>query len=117
MTKLNLIGLSVDELRLALEQSGVGTKAVAMRARQVWNWIYVHCSRDFASMSNLAKDFRCLLDERFQLSRPQVVTEQVSSDGTRKWLLKGEEGAAEFETVFIPEPGRGTLCISSQVGC
>jgi 23S rRNA (adenine2503-C2)-methyltransferase len=116
MTHRNLIGLSVDELKSALEESGVVPRAVAMRANQLWNWIYVHGARDFASMSNLARDYRGLLTERFTLAHPHVVTEQVSSDGTRKWLLKGE-GAAEFETVFIPEPGRGTLCISSQVGC
>jgi 23S rRNA (adenine2503-C2)-methyltransferase len=112
----NLIGLSFDDLRVALTGAGMPEKAVAMRARQLWNWIYVHGARDFASMSNLAKDFRSDMAERFTLARPAIVTEQISSDGTRKWLLKGESGA-EFETVFIPEPGRGTLCVSSQVGC
>jgi 23S rRNA (adenine2503-C2)-methyltransferase len=87
-----------------------------MRLRQLWNWIYVHGARDFASLTNLAKDFRALLADRFSLARLEVVTEQLSSDGTRKWLLRGE-GGVEFETVFIPEPGRGTLCVSSQVGC
>ncbi len=86
-----------------------------MRVRQLWNWIYAHGARDFASMTNLAKDFRALLSERFTLARLEIVTEQISTDGTRKWLLKG--GGQEFETVFIPEPGRGTLCVSSQVGC
>jgi len=111
-----LIGRSADELRRVLMEAGVTERASAMRARQLWNWIYVHGARDFASMSNLAKDFRGLLSERFSLARPEVVLEQVSSDGTRKWLLRGE-GGVEFETVFIPEPGRGTLCVSSQVGC
>jgi 23S rRNA (adenine2503-C2)-methyltransferase len=112
----NLVGFSFDDLRAALTEAGVPEKSVAMRARQLWNWIYVHGARDFASMSNLAKDFRSDMAERFTLARPGIVTEQISSDGTRKWLLKGE-GGAEFETVFIPEPGRGTLCVSSQVGC
>ena len=112
----SLIGLSRDELRRTLVDAGVPEKAAPMRTRQLWNWIYVHGARDFASLSNLARDFRALLSERFSLARPEVVTEQVSGDGTRKWLLRGE-GGAEFETVFIPEPGRGTLCVSSQVGC
>ncbi len=87
-----------------------------MRARQLWNWLYVHGARDFAEMSNLAKPFRALLSESFSLARPEIVTEQISSDGTRKWLLRTGPGI-EFETVFIPEAHRGTLCVSSQVGC
>jgi 23S rRNA (adenine2503-C2)-methyltransferase len=113
--KTSLLGLSPDELRAALIEAGVAEKAAPMRVRQLWNWIYVHGARDFAAMTNLAKDFRSAMDERFTLARPVVVTEQVSNDGTRKWLLRG--GTQEFETVFIPEPGRGTLCVSSQVGC
>jgi 23S rRNA (adenine2503-C2)-methyltransferase len=110
-----LIGLSPDELHAALVGAAVPEKAVSMRVRQLWNWIYVHGARDFAAMTNLAKDFRTLLAERFTLARPEVVTEQVSSDGTRKWLLRSDGQA--FETVFIPENDRGTLCVSSQVGC
>jgi 23S rRNA (adenine2503-C2)-methyltransferase len=116
MAQLSLIGLSPDDLKSALLDAGVEPKAVAMRARQLWNWIYVHGARDFASMSNLAKDFRKEMEARFSLARPEVVTEQISTDGTRKWLLRAGPGV-EFETVFIPEPGRGTLCVSSQVGC
>ena len=116
MTPTNLIGESFDGVKAVLAESGVPERAVAMRARQLWNWTYVHGARDFTTMSNLAKDFRGLMAERFTVARPEIVTEQISSDGTRKWLLKGE-GGAEFETVFIPEPGRGTLCVSSQVGC
>ncbi len=82
----------------------------------MWNWIYVHGARDFGVMTNLAKDFRALMERRFSLARPEIVEEQISSDGTRKWLLRAGPGV-EFETVFIPEPGRGTLCVSSQVGC
>jgi len=111
----SLLGLSPDALKEALLAAGVPEKAAPMRVRQLWNWIYVHGARDFAAMTNLAKDFRVQMDEGLSLARPEVVTEQVSSDGTRKWLLRS--GGQEFETVFIPEPGRGTLCVSSQVGC
>jgi len=111
-----LIGMSFEALTAALAHAGVPEKAAPMRARQLWNWIYVHGVRDFASMSNLAKGMRALLGERFAIGRPEVVSEQISQDGTRKWLLRTEPGV-EFETVFIPEPGRGTLCVSSQVGC
>jgi len=112
----SLIGLSFDGMKAALAEAGVPENAVGMRARQLWNWIYVHGARDFTVMTSLAKDFRALLAEQFTLARPEIVTQQISEDGTRKWLLRGE-GGAEFETVFIPEPGRGTLCVSSQVGC
>jgi 23S rRNA (adenine2503-C2)-methyltransferase len=112
----SLIGLSPAELSAALTESGVPEKAARMRARQLWNWIYVHGARDFAGMSNLAKDFREQMTGKFTLARPEVVTEQISSDGTRKWLLKTGPGI-EFETVYIPEAERGTLCVSSQVGC
>jgi 23S rRNA (adenine2503-C2)-methyltransferase len=112
----NLLGLSPDELKTALIEAGVPENAASMRARQLGNWIYVHGARDFASMTNLAKDFRGEMAERFTVARPEVVTEQISNDGTRKWLLRCGPGV-EFETVFIPEPGRSTLCVSSQVGC
>ena len=114
--RMSLIGLSPDDLKTALVEAGIAQNAAPMRARQLWNWIYVHGARDFASMTNLAKDFRGLLAEHFTLARPEIVTEQISEDGTRKWLLRCGPGI-EFETVFIPEPGRGTLCVSSQVGC
>ncbi len=114
--KPSLIGLTQDELKSALIEAGVEPKAASMRVRQLWNWIYVHGARDFAAMSNLAKDFRKLLADRFTLDRSETVTEQISNDGTRKWLLRAGPGI-EFESVFIPEPGRGTLCVSSQVGC
>jgi len=110
-----LIGLTPAELKTALIASGVPEKAAPMRMRQLWNWIYVHGTRDFAGMTNLAKDFRAHAEEHFSLALPEIVTEQISADGTRKWLLKS--GGQEFETVFIPETERGTLCISSQVGC
>jgi 23S rRNA (adenine2503-C2)-methyltransferase len=114
--KLSLIGLGQAALKDALLAAGVPEKALAMRGRQLWNWIYVRGARDFAAMSNLAKDFRGLLEERFTLERPEIVTAQLSNDGTRKWLLRTGPGI-EFETVYIPEEDRGTLCVSSQVGC
>ena len=114
-TRTNLLGLSPAEMKAALLEAGVEPKSVSMRVKQLWNWIYVHGARDFASMTNLAKDFRALLETRFTLARPEIVTEQISNDGTRKWLLRS--GGQEFETVYIPESDRGTLCVSSQVGC
>jgi len=114
--RTSLIGLDRDALKAALAMAGVPAKSVTMRASQLWNWIYVHGARDFASMSNLAKDFRALLEASFTLDRPEIVTAQLSEDGTRKWLLKTGAGI-EFETVYIPEKDRGTLCVSSQVGC
>ncbi|HUE63942.1 MAG TPA: 23S rRNA (adenine(2503)-C(2))-methyltransferase RlmN [Rhizomicrobium sp.] len=114
--RLSLIGLDRGALKAALALAGVPEKSVPMRVNQLWNWIYVHGAKDFAAMTNLAKDFRALLEQSFTLSRPQVVTAQVSGDGTRKWLLRTGPGI-EFETVYIPESDRGTLCVSSQVGC
>ena len=87
-----------------------------MRARQLWNWTYVHGAREFGTMTNLAKSFRAEIEQHFTLARPEIVTEQISDDGTRKWLLRTAPGI-EFETVFIPEEDRGTLCVSTQVGC
>jgi 23S rRNA (adenine2503-C2)-methyltransferase len=116
MTPLPLIGLSFAELTAALEATGLEPKPARMRARQLWNWIYVHGVRDFASMTNLAKEFRSACAVSFSLARPDIVTEQISEDGTRKWLLRTGPGI-EFETVYIPEEDRGTLCVSSQVGC
>ena len=114
--KISLIGLDPAAMAAALVIAGVAEKSLKMRVRQLWNWIYVHGARDFSAMSNLAKDFRGDMDAHFTLARPEVVTEQISSDGTRKWLLKTGPGI-EFETVYIPESQRGTLCVSSQVGC
>jgi 23S rRNA (adenine2503-C2)-methyltransferase len=112
----SLIGLTPAALAAALTEAGVAEKNARMRARQLWNWTYVHGARDFAAMTNLAKDFRSQMADHFTLARPEVVTEQISNDGTRKWLLRTGPGI-EFETVYIPEADRGTLCVSSQVGC
>ena len=114
--RISLIGLDRGALKAALLKAGVPEKSASMRVNQLWNWVYVHGARDFASMTNLARDFRALLEHSFTLVRPEIVTAQVSEDGTRKWLLRAGPGI-EFETVYIPEKGRGTLCVSSQVGC
>ncbi|MBV9905525.1 MAG: 23S rRNA (adenine(2503)-C(2))-methyltransferase RlmN [Alphaproteobacteria bacterium] len=116
MSPTTLIGQTPDALKAWLIAAGVPEKAAPMRVRQLWNWVYVHGAKDFASMTNLAKDVRALFADNFTLARPEIVTEQISNDGTRKWLLRTGPGI-EFETVYIPEPDRGTLCVSSQVGC
>ena len=114
--RASLIGLDRGALKAALLNAGVPEKSAAMRVSQLWNWIYVHGAREFSAMTNLARDFRELLEQSFTLARPEIVTAQVSEDGTRKWLLRTGPGI-EFETVYIPEADRGTLCVSSQVGC
>jgi 23S rRNA (adenine2503-C2)-methyltransferase len=106
----------------ALELAGVAPGQRKMRADQLWNWIYARGARDFSALTNIAKGLRSGLGAHFTLDRPEIVTEQLSEDGTRKWLLRlkplrPEEPAPEIETVYIPETDRGTLCISSQVGC
>jgi 23S rRNA (adenine2503-C2)-methyltransferase len=114
--KANLVGMTRDQLRDALIAAGTPEKQAKMRVGQVWQWIYHWGKRDFAEMSNLAKDFRALLAENFVIELPQVVTRQISTDGTRKYLVR-IAGGHEVEVVYIPEENRGTLCISSQVGC
>jgi 23S rRNA (adenine2503-C2)-methyltransferase len=108
----NLIGL--DRQALAAEMAAIGMPA--FRARQLWHWIYHRGATDFAAMTSLAKDFRARLAEQFVIERPVIATAQHSVDGTRKWLLRFGDGQ-EVETVHIPEEDRGTLCVSSQVGC
>ncbi len=114
--RANLVGLPRADLAAALVAAGTPEAQATMRTRQIWQWIYHKGARDFAAMTNLAKEYRALLAERFSIARPEVVTRQVSADGTRKYLLR-IEGGHEIETVYIPETDRGTLCISSQVGC
>ncbi|MEY4870818.1 MAG: rRNA ((2503)-C(2))-methyltransferase RlmN [Pseudomonadota bacterium] len=114
--KPNLVGMTRDQMRAALVAAGTPEKQAKMRVGQVWQWVYHWGVRDFALMSNLAKDYRALLAEHFVLEVPEVVTRQVSEDGTRKYLVR-IAGGHEVETVYIPETDRGTLCISSQVGC
>ena len=114
--KQNLVGLTRDQLRDALIAAGTPERQAKMRVGQVWQWIYQWGVRDFAAMTNLAKDYRALLAEHFEVTVPEIVTRQISADGTRKYLLR-IAGGHEVEVVYIPEETRGTLCISSQVGC
>ncbi|MES2967834.1 MAG: 23S rRNA (adenine(2503)-C(2))-methyltransferase RlmN [Pseudomonadota bacterium] len=114
--KTNLVGLTRDQMRAALIDAGTPEKQAKMRVGQIWQWIYHWGVRDFAQMTNLAKDFRALLAEKFEIALPEVVTRQISGDGTRKYLVR-IAGGHEVEVVYIPETDRGTLCISSQVGC
>jgi 23S rRNA (adenine2503-C2)-methyltransferase len=112
----SLIGLSRAGLAARLRDLGVPERQMRMRASQLWSRLYVRGARDFAGMTDIAKELRGELAEAFTLDRPEIVTEQISVDGTRKWLLRLADGK-EVETVYIPEEDRGTLCISSQVGC
>jgi 23S rRNA (adenine2503-C2)-methyltransferase len=111
-----LVGLSRAALTERLASLGVPERQRRMRVSQLWSWIYVRGATEFADMTDVAKELRASLASRFTLARPRVVSEQVSVDGTRKWLLRLYDGK-EIETVYIPEEDRGTLCISSQVGC
>ncbi len=113
---VNLIGLTRNGLREALINAGTAEKQAGMRTGQVWQWLYQKGIRDFAQMTNLSKDYRAMLAETFVAEVPEVVTKQVSADGTRKYLVR-IAGGHEVEVVYIPEVDRGTLCISSQVGC
>jgi 23S rRNA (adenine2503-C2)-methyltransferase len=118
----SLAGLDRAGLAAALASVGVPEKAVKMRVEQLWHWIYLRGVTSFERMANVSKDLRAALGQAFTLDRPEVVVEQVSVDGTRKWLLRlpsdvpGQRGH-EVECVYIPEESRGTLCVSSQVGC
>jgi 23S rRNA (adenine2503-C2)-methyltransferase len=118
----SLVGLSRAELRAALAGIAVPEPKRKMRAQQIWSWLYVRGATGFDQMTTLSKELRRILDEHFTLARPEVVAEQISVDGTRKWLLRlpGErpgEAPHEVECVYIPDTERGTLCLSSQVGC
>ncbi|OJF96089.1 23S rRNA (adenine(2503)-C2)-methyltransferase [Pararhizobium antarcticum] len=117
----SLIGLSREDLGAALAGAGVPLKQVKMRVSQLWHWLYVRGVSDFDHMTNVSKDLRETLKRHFTIGRPEIVEEQISNDGTRKWLMRfpprGAGRPVEIETVYIPEEGRGTLCVSSQVGC
>ncbi len=121
LEKPNLVGMSREEMLHALIEAGVPDRQAKMRVQQVWYWIYVRGVSDFSDMTNLSKALRSDLSERFSLDRPELVEEQISVDGTRKWLFRfpprGAGAPVDIETVYIPEEGRGTLCVSSQVGC
>ena len=114
--RTNIVGLTRAQLREALIAAGTPEKQAKMRVGQIWQWVYYWGVRDFAAMTNLAKDFRALLADKFEIAVPEVVSRQISADGTRKYLVR-IAGGHEVEVVYIPEEGRGTLCISSQVGC
>ncbi len=117
----SLIGMDRAEMAEAMIASGVTEKQARMRVAQLWQWIYVRGHDSFDRMTNLGKDLRATLEKNFTLARPEIVEEQISTDGTRKWLFRfpsrGAGKPVEVETVYIPEEDRGTLCISSQVGC
>ncbi|MBK5565075.1 23S rRNA (adenine(2503)-C(2))-methyltransferase RlmN [Ensifer sp. SSB1] len=119
--KPSLIGLLREDMAKALVEKGVPERQVKMRVSQLWHWLYVRGVSDFDHMTNVSKDMREMLKQHFTIARPEIVEEQISGDGTRKWLLRfparGAGRPVEIETVYIPEEGRGTLCISSQVGC
>jgi len=117
----SLVGMTREALADALGEAGVPERQRRMRVQQIWQWLYVRGVQDFDAMTTLSKELRTALSERFTLARLEVAAEQISVDGTRKWLLRlpGETAGAphEVECVYIPETDRGTLCISSQVGC
>ncbi|HPG88161.1 MAG TPA: 23S rRNA (adenine(2503)-C(2))-methyltransferase RlmN, partial [Hyphomicrobium sp.] len=120
--KPSLAGMTRDGLKSALAAAGVPEKQLRMRVGQLWGWLYAHGVTNFDQMSDVSKDLRRTLADLYTLERPEIVSEQISVDGTRKWLLRlpklGHEARApEVETVYIPESDRGTLCISSQIGC
>jgi len=119
--KPSLIGLGRERLAETLGNAGIPQNQVRMRAAQIWHWLYVRGVTDFSRMSNMSKALREEFAGQFSLVRPEIVEEQVSVDGTRKWLLRfparGAGRPVDIETVYIPEEGRGTLCVSSQVGC
>ena len=119
--KRSLLGLSREDMGAALVEAGIPAKQAKMRVQQLWHWLYVRGVSDFSQMANVSKDLRAALDETFEIRRPEIVEEQISVDGTRKWLFRfpsrGAGRPVEIETVYIPEEGRGTLCVSSQVGC
>src|SRR5215472_13455143 len=118
----SLIGLSRAELIARLADIGIASAQQKMRVQQLWHWLYFRGAGNFDEMTSVSKDTRAKLAEHFTVDRPEVVAEQISNDGTRKWLLRLPSGdnvekAHEVECVYIPETDRGTLCVSSQVGC
>jgi 23S rRNA (adenine2503-C2)-methyltransferase len=118
----SLIGLSRAEIATRLGETGVAAAQRKMRAQQLWHWMYFRGAQNFEAMTSISKETRAELARHFTVDRPEVVAEQISNDGTRKWLLRLPSGdsfqkAHEVECVYIPETDRGTLCVSSQVGC
>jgi 23S rRNA (adenine2503-C2)-methyltransferase len=120
--KPSLVGRGRADVASALAEIGVPERESRMRVSQIWHWIYFRGATDFEQMSSVSKQLRAKLSEHFSLARPEIVAEQASTDGTRKWLIRlpadtPGERPHEIETVYIPESDRGTLCVSSQVGC
>jgi 23S rRNA (adenine2503-C2)-methyltransferase len=120
--KPSLIGLSRAEIADRLGEIGIAPAQRKMRTQQLWHWMYFRGAKSFAEMTSVSKEMRAELEQHFTVDRPEVVAEQISNDGTRKWLLRLPSGdsfqkAHEVECVYIPETDRGTLCVSSQVGC
>ena len=118
----SLMGATRDDLAEALSGLGVPPRDIKMRVAQLWHWMYFRGAQDFDAMLNVSKTLRLQLAEAYTLARPEIVSEQVSIDGTRKWLMRmppanARDKGAEIECVYIPESDRGTLCVSSQVGC
>lgn len=120
-TRIGVLGLTRSALEDAFETLGVPEKQCRMRANQLWHWLYIRGATSFDTMTNISKALRAEMTEAFYIERPEIVSEQKSADGTCKWLLRfaarGAGAPVEIETVYIPEEGRGTLCVSSQVGC
>ncbi|WP_184475792.1 23S rRNA (adenine(2503)-C(2))-methyltransferase RlmN [Rhizorhapis suberifaciens] len=114
--RIDLLGLNKVQIRSVLEEAGLDAKQAKLRSKQLFHWLYHRGETDFERMTDLAKPMRGWMAERFVVGRPEVVEAQVSSDGTRKWLLRSDDGQ-DYEMVFIPDADRGTLCVSSQVGC
>ena len=114
--KKNIVGMSRDALSAALTSIGTEPKNLKMRQNQIWSWVYQKGVKDFDLMKNISKEYRALLKKSLDITRPEVCQKQISQDGTRKYLLRLQDGN-EIEAVYIPEVNRGTLCISSQVGC
>ena len=114
--RIDLVGLTRDAIRAELVEAGLDAKGAKLRAKQIWHWIYHRGVTDFEAMTDIAKPMRPWLTDRYIIGRPTVREAQVSNDGTRKWLLAAADGQ-EYEMVFIPDADRGTLCVSSQVGC
>ncbi len=114
--RIDLLGLSQPEIKDVLSEAGLDEKQAKLRSKQLFHWLYHRGVMDFDQMTDLGKSLRSWIGERFVVGRPEVVEAQVSKDGTRKWLLRSADGQ-DYEMVFIPDADRGTLCISSQVGC
>ena len=114
--RVELVGLARDAIRAALEEAGLDQRQAKLRAKQLWHWIYNRGVSDIRLMTDISKTQQPWIAERFVITRPEVIEAQVSTDGTRKWLLRTHD-RHDYEMVFIPDADRGTLCVSSQVGC